>query len=362
MKPSVKTLDLTGGGTAGHVMPNLALKTKLESQGWILQYIGAKGGMEQDLLRRTTIPFHGIAAGKLRRYFDVKNFTDPFKIVGAFFQSIALLKKLHVNLVFSKGGFVTVPVVWAAKALSIPVILHESDLTPGLANRLCLPFASRLCVSFPETLNHLRSEKLKAKSRLTGLPIRSELLLGDKAKGRAALSLPNDNKPILIVMGGSLGSRIVNQAIRNSLGTLLATYYVVHLCGKGNLDSSLDSLSGYRQREFLHDELPDVLAAASLAISRAGANAIFELLALRLPHILIPLSRAASRGDQIDNAAAFEKLGYSRVIQEESLTAEHLQSELIALEGEADSRRKAMQASPFADGINRIAEVISEVS
>lgn len=352
----MQTLVLTGGGTAGHVMPNLALIPRLRELGWQVEYIGESRGMEQDLAERAGLPFHGIPAGKLRRYFDWKNFSDPLRVLAGLWAGWRLLGRLRPAVVFSKGGFVAVPVVWAAWLRRIPVIIHESDLSPGLANRLCLPAATRVCVSFPDTLRHLSP---KAKARATGLPIREELLQGKAERGRAFLGLEGD-KPILLVMGGSLGSRALNAAVRGALPLLLPHYQVVHLCGKGHVDASLARTPGYAQREFVHGELPDVMAAASLAVSRAGANAVFELLALRLPHLLIPLSLKASRGDQLHNAAAFARLGYSRVLEEERLTTESLLGELELLDREAAQRRDAMAKSPLGNGLLAVIAAIQE--
>ncbi len=352
----MQTLVLTGGGTAGHVMPNLALIPRLRELGWGVEYIGETGGMEQDLAERAGLPFHGIPAGKLRRYFDWKNFSDPLRVLAGLWKCWWLLRRLRPAVVFSKGGFVAVPVVWAARLRRIPVIIHESDLSPGLANRLCLPAATRVCVSFPDTLQHLSP---KAKARATGLPIREELLQGNAESGRAFLGL-EDDKPMLLVMGGSLGSRALNIAVRGALPQLLPHYHVAHLCGKGHLDPALANLSGYAQREFVHGELPDVMAAAAMAVSRAGANAVFELLALRLPHLLIPLSLKASRGDQLQNAAVFARLGYSRVLEEERLTAESLLGELELLDREAAQRRDVMAKSPLGNGLLAVLSAIQE--
>ncbi len=339
-------------------MPNLSLVPRLTELGWTLVYVGEKGGMEEDLVKRSGLEFKGIAAGKLRRYFDWKNLSDPFRVIKGLLQSLWILGKLGPEAVFSKGGFVAVPVVWAAKLRGIPVVIHESDMTPGLANRLSLPAADKVLVSFPDTLRHLQGRAAK-RARATGLPIREELLQGNADAGRAFLGL-SDDRPILLAMGGSLGSRALNQALRDALPVLLNRYHVVHLCGKGNLDASLTSLAGYVQLEFIHRELPDILAAASLALSRAGANSVFELLALRLPHILVPLSLKASRGDQLQNADAFAQMGYSRVLYEERLSPEILVAELDLLAEEAEARRSAMASSPLGNGVVAVVAALQE--
>jgi UDP-N-acetylglucosamine--N-acetylmuramyl-(pentapeptide) pyrophosphoryl-undecaprenol N-acetylglucosamine transferase len=353
------TLILTGGGTAGHVIPNLALLPLLAAAGWRVEYIGSETGIEKGLVKAQGIPFHGIPSGKLRRYFDWKNFTDPLRVLAGIVKAWRLLGRLHPDAVFSKGGFVAVPVVLAARARGIPVIVHESDLTPGLANRLAMPFAKAVCASFPATMPHLP----RAKAVLTGAPIRAELFRGDRVKGAAFLGLPaadgKDWKPLLLIVGGSMGSRNLNKAVRAVLPDLLQRYRVAHLCGKDGKDPALETTPGYRQLEFVAAEMPDVLAAADLVLSRAGSNAIFEFLALQKPHLLVPLPLTASRGDQILNARAFAAEGYSRVLAEEDLGGGRLLQELEILGAQADMHRQAMRASPFRDGAQKVMDVIS---
>ncbi len=354
-----KKIVLTGGGTAGHVIPNLALLPKLLEEGWEVHYIGSKAGIEKRLVEAKGIPFHGISSGKLRRYFAWRNFTDPLRVLGGLFQAWLHLGRLRPNLVFSKGGFVAVPVVFAAWLRRIPVIIHESDLTPGLANRLSIPFASRICASFPDTLNHLPPRK----ASVTGTPIRVELFTGNKEKGEAFLRLPhsastNSVKPLLLIMGGSLGSRILNQAVRAALPGLLGHFRVAHICGQGGLDSTEEATQGYRQFEYIGNELSDVLAATDLILSRAGSNAIFEFLSLQKPNLLVPLSKAASRGDQILNAEAFAAKGYSRVLAEDKLGDGRLLRELENLRAQSGMYVKAMGQSPIRDGAEKVMEQI----
>ena len=315
----MKKIVMTGGGTAGHVTPNIALMPALRSEGYEISYIGSYDGMERKLIEDLGIPYYGISSGKLRRYFDPKNFSDPFRVVKGYFEAKKLLKKLKPNVVFSKGGFVSVPVVLAAKACKVPALIHESDMTPGLANKLCIPSAAKVCCNFPETVKCLPENK----AVLTGTPIRQELLSGDAREGLKFCGF-NAAKPVILVIGGSLGSVAVNHAVRSILPELLKDFQVIHLCGKDKLDASLNGTEGYVQFEYIKDELPDLFAAADLIISRAGANSICEILALRKPNILIPLSAAASRGDQILNANSFAKQGFSTVLEEEVLTADTL--------------------------------------
>lgn len=351
----MKHIILTGGGTAGHVTPNIALLPRLHSAGYDISYIGSREGMEKKLIEAQKIPYYGISSGKLRRYFDWKNFTDPFRVIKGFTEASALMKRLKPDIVFSKGGFVSVPVVMAAKRRHIPVICHESDLTPGLANRLSLPAATKVCCNFPETLEHLPREK----AVLTGCPIRQELMQGKRAAGLTLTGFLPD-KPVLMVMGGSLGAAAVNQAVRDALPELLKDWQVVHLCGRGKLDESLLHLKGYVQYEYVQKELPDLFALCDIVISRAGANAICELLALRKPTILIPLPAKASRGDQLLNARSFERQGFSLVLQEEDLNEETLLKAVSHLSEHRSDYIKAMEGCPQTGAVDIIFRLIED--
>lgn len=353
----MKKIVLTGGGTAGHVTPNIALIPELKKQGYDISYIGSYDGIESKLIADLGVPYYGISSGKLRRYIDLKNISDPFKVIKGLHQARHLLKKINPDVVFSKGGFVSVPVVVAAKSRKIPCVIHESDMTPGLANKICIPCATRVCTNFPETLKHLPPEK----AVLTGSPIREELFHGNKEKGLAFCGF-DQSKPVILIIGGSLGAVAVNNAVRNILPELLQKFQVIHLCGKGKLDSALEGTKGYVQFEYIKEELCDLMAAADIMISRAGANAICEILALRKPNILIPLSAQASRGDQILNAASFEKSGYSIVIQEEDVTDEKL---LNAVNQAYDNREeyiRAMKRSQLNNSIEKIVGLINEAA
>lgn len=351
----MKRIVLTGGGTAGHVTPNMALIPNLQEAGYDIQYIGSYDGIEKDLITGIDIPYHSISSGKLRRYFDVKNFTDPFKVMKGYLQASKLLKQLKPDIVFSKGGFVSVPVVLAAKHRHIPCIIHESDMTPGLANKLAIPSATKVCCNFPETLNYLPN----GKAVLTGSPIRQELFEGNKERGLSFCGFTSD-KPVILVIGGSLGAVAVNNAVRESLDELLKHFQIIHLCGKGKVEPSLQQKQGYVQFEYIKKELSDLFACTDLMISRAGANAICEILSLRKPNILIPLSAAASRGDQILNARSFEKQGYSFVIEEESLTKESLIDAVETVYENRNSYIDAMNKSELADPIQTIMGLIEE--
>ncbi len=353
----MKRIILTGGGTAGHVTPCIALLPELQKEGYDIQYIGSYNGIEKKLIEEYNIPYHGISSGKLRRYFDPKNFSDPFKVMKGYFEAKKLLKRLKPDIVFSKGGFVTVPVVMAAKKHKIPVIIHESDMTPGLANKLAIPSATKVCANFPETVKFLPAEK----AVLTGTPIRKELFSGNKIKGLDFCGF-SANKPVILIIGGSTGSKVINDVIRGMLPTLLREYQVIHLCGKGNLDERFNDTVGYAQYEYIKAELSDLMAAADLIISRAGANAICEILALRKPNILIPLSAAASRGDQILNAESFEHQGYSFVLKEEDLSISHLLESIRTVLEAKQEYIDAMNQSSLNNSIETIVQLIKEIT
>lgn len=352
----MKRIVLTGGGTAGHVTPNIALLPHLKKLGYDIQYIGSYDGIEKKLIEELGISYHGISSGKLRRYFDIKNFSDPFRVAKGFFQAKQLLKQLKPDIIFSKGGFVTVPVVQAAKTQHIPVILHESDMTPGLANRLALPAASKICCNFPETVSHLP----EGKAVVTGSPIREELRHGNRLAALQFCGFTAD-KPVLLIIGGSLGSVAVNQAVRSILPELLKSFQVIHLCGKGNLDDSLNDTFGYVQYEYIKKELADLFALADIVVSRAGANAICELLELRKPNLLIPLSAAASRGDQLLNAASFQKQGFSVVLQEEDLTSDLLLDSILNLYQNRQTYINAMDKSSASNAVETIVALIETI-
>ena len=353
----MKKIVMTGGGTAGHVTPNIALFDSLQKDGYEIHYIGSYEGIEKGLIEDKKIPYYGISSGKFRRYRSWKNLTDPFRVLHGFFQARRLLGRIRPNVVFSKGGFVSVPVVMAAKTRHIPVIIHESDLTPGLANKLAMPSATKVCCNFPETLPYLPKEK----AVLTGSPIRQELLHGNKQAAKDFCGFTGD-LPILMVMGGSIGSVYINNAIRGCIDTLLTKYQIIHLCGKGNINESLKDKKGYAQFEYISENLPDLFAAADLVVARAGANSICELLALHKPNILIPLSRNASRGDQILNANSFAKQGFSAVLEEEEVTSEKLMATIDDVMAHRSKYIEAMKNSGQMNAIETIMGLIEEVS
>lgn len=353
----MKRIVLTGGGTAGHVTPNIALLPALKEAGYEISYMGSYEGIEKRLIEDFQIPYTGISTGKFRRYLDIKNLTDPFRVIKGYSEAKKYLKQWNPDVVFSKGGFVSVPVVRAAASLKIPCIIHESDMTPGLANKLCFPVAKKICCNFPETYETLPADK----AVLTGTPIRKELSQGNKLAGLDMCGF-TANKPVIMVIGGSLGAANVNKAVRDALPQLLEKFQVVHLCGKDKLDNLLLTTPGYKQFEYIKDELKDIFAMADIVISRAGANAICELLALRKPNILIPLPAASSRGDQILNADSFEKQGFSIVVHEDDLTTKLLVDKVHELYENRQKYTDAMKGSGQMDSIPRIMELINETA
>jgi len=352
----MKKIVLTGGGTAGHVTPNIALLPSLKEAGYEVAYIGSYEGIEKKLIKDFDIPYYGIATGKLRRYFDLKNFSDPFRIIKGYAEAKKILKEMKPDVVFSKGGFVAVPVVRAAADLKIPCVIHESDMTPGLANKLCIGPAKKICCNFPETLRNVPADK----AVLTGSPIRSELTKGNKI---AALEMCgfSANKPVVMVIGGSLGASSVNEVVREALPKLLEDFQVVHLCGKDKVDNLRLNVPGYKQFEYVKAELKDLFAMADVVVSRAGANAICELLALKKPNILIPLS-AGSRGDQILNAASFEEQGFSIVIKEDLLDCDYLVDKIQELYLNRNQYVENMNSSGQLNPIPKIMDILNEIT
>lgn len=354
----MKKILFTGGGSAGHVTVNLALIPRFQSEGWTVEYIGSHAGIEKQLLADVpNVKYHGISTGKLRRYLDWNNIKDPFRVVKGVFDAYRTIKRSKPDVIFSKGGFVSVPVVLGAKLNRVPVVIHESDVTPGLANRIAIPFSTKVCATFPDTVQHLP----KSKAHYAGPVIRETLDQGNAAGGRAWSGF-TDRQPVLLIMGGSLGSRKINLAVRDSLERLTKRYQIVHLCGKGQTDDSVKA-PGYLQIEYVQDELQDILAMTDVVVSRAGANSIFEFLHLRKPMLLIPLTKAQSRGDQLLNAESFRRSGYCDVLQEENLTADTLVSRIDRLYDNRQAYIDRMETgAPHTDTLGNLMELIKSVA
>lgn len=350
------SIVFTGGGTAGHVTPNIALINEFKEEGWKVDYIGSSDGIENGMIQSLGIPFHSVSSGKLRRYLSFKNVLDPFKIIWGIVQSYFLFFKLKPDVVFSKGGFVAFPVVVGAWLHRIPVVAHESDMSPGLANRLCFPFVNKICLTFEAGKKHFKKQE---KIEVTGTPIRDQLFQGKASRALELCGFTMD-KPCLLVIGGSLGAGSINQSIRDALDKITQEFQVIHLCGKGKVDPALNMKEGYRQFEYANQELADFFAAASVVISRAGANSLYEILALGKPHILIPLSAQVSRGDQIQNARYFESLGISVVIQDKALNADTLLTALDYLKKNKDDINSKIKALKIESATHRIVAIIKE--
>ncbi|MES5812018.1 undecaprenyldiphospho-muramoylpentapeptide beta-N-acetylglucosaminyltransferase [Mammaliicoccus sciuri] len=328
----MKKIAFTGGGTIGHVAVNLALIPEAQKRDIETIYIGYKNGIEKEMITDSAkdTKYIPISSGKLRRYLSFENLKDVFKVLKGVLDARKVLKKEKPDLVFSKGGFVSVPVIIAAKSLKIPSIVHESDVTPGLANKISMKFANKMYTTFEETLKYVPKEK----SDYIGAIIREDLRDGSKEEGYQLTGF-NDQLPVLLIMGGSLGSKALNKAIRDNLDYLTKKYQIIHLTGKGHVDQNIKN-ANYVQYEFVSNELMHFYAITDTVISRAGANAIYEFATLKLPMLLIPLGLDQSRGDQIDNAKIFEKNGYAKVLQEKDVNQSNLISQLDKLENERE--------------------------
>ncbi|MBM7646943.1 UDP-N-acetylglucosamine--N-acetylmuramyl-(pentapeptide) pyrophosphoryl-undecaprenol N-acetylglucosamine transferase [Scopulibacillus daqui] len=352
-----KRIVFTGGGSAGHVMANLVLMPKLIKQGWHVQYIGSKNGIEKQLVAGLEgVDYYSVSTGKLRRYFDWDNAKDLFKVMGGVGQSYRLIRKLKPHVVFSGGGFVEVPVVIGAALNRVPIILRETDVSLGLANKLSLPFAKKICTTFPETEKAIRSKK----SIYIGSIVRESLKNGDAERGLAFCQFTKE-KPVLLIMGGSQGAERINEAVRMCLNRLLKDFFIVHICGKGKVDASIQ-LKGYLQFEYVHDELADLMAMADVVVSRAGSNSIFECLALRKPMLLIPLSNGASRGDQILNAKSFMNSGYAEILFQENLNRDTLMDAVYHLYKYREKYVKNMESYEDDKGVQMAMDLIVEMA
>lgn len=344
---------LTGGGTAGHVTPHLAIIPKLLADGHEIHYIGTETGIEAGIIGALDgVKYYAIPAGKLRRYHDWQNITDIGRTFKGLRESVRILREVKPSIVFSKGGYVGLPVVVASARLGIPALIHESDMTSGLANRLCLPFAKALLCTFPETV-----EAAGKKGLYVGAPIRDELLKGDRRRGLKTFGF-DESKPVLLVMGGSTGAQAINRALNSIMDELIDCFQVLHICGAGNMTALNERLPGYVQVEYLNEEMADALACADVVVSRAGSNSICELLALRKPALLIPYPTSASRGDQEVNAASFERRGFSRVLEQRDMTGQTLLKKIVEVYHDRGELIDCMRREPVPNGSQRIVDYI----
>ncbi|HHW90133.1 MAG TPA: UDP-N-acetylglucosamine--N-acetylmuramyl-(pentapeptide) pyrophosphoryl-undecaprenol N-acetylglucosamine transferase [Clostridiales bacterium] len=339
---------LCGGGTAGHIMPHLALIDGLKTIFDEIHYIGSVGGMEKSLM--TNLPdviYHEIVCAKLRRSLSPKNLAIPFKLTQGFFQARKLMKKIRPDVIFSKGGYAAVPVVWAAPK-DCKVFIHESDMSLGLANKLCLPKADKVFLTF---------DNLKLKKGIyTGMPLRSQIYKGNKQKIFDQLKI--GRRKVLLVMGGSQGSKKINETLRQIIDKLIIKFDIIHITGKGNIDARYN-YQGYHQLEFCKN-INDIYAASDIAVSRAGSTAISELVALKKPMLLIPLPKNQSRGDQIQNAKYFNDQGLAKMLLQEDLTPQSLYDNIVSLDAQRQRYIHNMRNIKYPDGRLKILEILSD--
>ncbi|EOO27169.1 undecaprenyldiphospho-muramoylpentapeptide beta-N-acetylglucosaminyltransferase [Bacillus cereus VD133] len=347
-----KKIIFTGGGTAGHVMVNVAIIPELKKLGWDIEYIGSENGIEKNLI--TNVKYHKISTGKLRRYWDWNNLKDPFKVIRGSLQSYKLIKNARPNVIFSAGGFVSVPVVLGAWLNRVPIIIREPDSTIGLANKIAIPFADKLCITFPDTKVGVNPEQIV----YTGPIIREEIKNGSLERGLAYCGFTKD-KPTLLIMGGSQGAERINQMLQATLDKLLVQFNIVHICGKGKMNSIFQA-EGYRQFEYINEQMPDILAMADLVISRAGSSAISELLVLKKPTLLIPLSDGSSRGDQIINAEFCKRNKYAKVLLQENMDEEVFIESIEDLYRNREQYIKKMEKNKETGGINKVVNLIED--
>lgn len=346
------TIILTGGGTAGHVCPHINLSNELNKHFDKIIYIGSKNGIEKNLITsQTNYEYKSISTVKFIRKSIFKNILLPFKLSKAISEAKKILKESKPNIIFSKGGYVSLPVVIAGSKLNIPIICHESDITMGLANKLASRYATKVCTNFEIT-----TRKNKNKFIYTGSPLPLSNLSKSEAKEKLKIKT---EKPILLVTGGSLGASTINELIFKNVDELTKKYFIIHLVGKGNINKKLKEKNNYKQIEF-SNEMWTIFKATDYAISRAGANTILELLSNKIPTIFIPLPKGISRGDQIENAKYISSLGVSKTIFQEDLTIKKLQNELNFLEKYANSIKNQIKQQNFEDGTKKIIQLILE--
>ncbi len=359
----MKSIVFTGGGTGGHVYPGIAaaekLRPRLDENRYRIVWLGSPSGMEKEIVSRFSLPFYGIPAGKLRRYFSLYNIIDTVKVATGYAASLALLKRLDAALVFSKGGFVSVPPVAAARSLGIPAITHESDLDPGLATKINARFCRKMLCAYEETADH---PSMREKALVTGNPVRAELFEGDRRRGREIAGVP-EGKKVVLVLGGSQGARQINRMLDAILERLLERAFVVHQMGSldyGDLQPS-DRPGEYLVRPVFTDSFPHLLAAADLVVSRAGAGTLWESGVFGKASVLIPLGAESSRGDQLRNARHFASRGAAELLSGDEVDAERLLEKCgELLEDDERRRRMGLRAAELcpSDAADRIADEI----
>ena len=379
MKLNKNVVAFTGGGTGGHIYPGLAVAQELKSlakkdnKDLTIYWIGCSKGMDGTIINKAVDAngekivdsFIGIPSGKLRRYFSFQNFTDLFRIIGGYFSARRALRKIKPAVLFSKGGFVSVPPCMAAKHMEVPVYTHECDFTLGLANRINFMYAKTMFVSYEETKNRLQKGDQK-RVIVTGNPVRDVFYSTDGKKGLEFLGIADKTKPVLLVLGGSSGARQINELVVNNLEYLTQNYIVVHQTGLLNTDENLSQqlqkkYNGmYKPYQFIYEQMPDVVAAADVILSRAGANSIWESAVMNKPMVLVPLCGNGTRGDQVDNARFFEEYGAAKVLVGEQATDENLKSALSEMLDE-QVRAKYKENIKKLTGDKRPAEEIAKI-
>lgn len=348
---------MTGGGSAGHIVPNLAVAEALKEKGIDCEYLGRPYGMEASMIRNAGMEFHTMNSGRLHRSFDIDVLLTPFRVIQGVCQGIYWILKRKPVVMFCKGGFMSLPAAIAGWITGTPVVLHESDLTPGLANKLCGPFAKKICCTFEETMQYLPEKK----AVYTGTPIRRSLLRGSKEKGYALTGFENDPeaKPVLMVVGGSLGAGALNDAVAENLESLLDSFRVIHLYGVDH-ETDPEPRDGYFPIRYASDEMADLFAITDMVLSRAGANAINEFLQLKLPNVLVPLPVGVSRGDQVLNAKQFSKLGFSYLLEQESMNSKTLMEALYYVRDHRCEYQEAMNSDKAKNGSEELCRVLLE--
>ena len=345
------TIVLTGGGSAGHCTPHLALLPYLKNDFEKIYYIGSKNGIEKEIIEKQGIPYYSIPCAKLVRSLSAKNLTMPFKVIAGINEAGKILDLLSPDVVFSKGGYVALPVVFAASKRNIPIIAHESDYTVGLANKLSANKTKKVFTSFPSTARALKN------GEYIGSPIRNLLKNTNKTDALKFFKFSGE-KPILLVMGGSLGAEKINKVFRYSLDNILPKFDVIHICGKGGIDKNINK-KGYYQAEYLHN-IEYALTIASVCVTRAGSNALFELLSLKKPCVVIPLPKGTSRGDQVLNASYFQKEGVISVLPQNDLTANSLTNYIYAVYANRFYIERTLSIKPVEDKSREISRRLAD--
>ena len=340
---------LTGGGTAGHVTPHLAILPYLKNDFNSIYYIGSENGIEKDIITQANIPYYSVPCAKLNRSFCLNNFKLPLKLIAGYKKAGKILDNLKPDIIFSKGGYVSVPTILAAKKRKIPIIAHESDYTIGLANKLTAKYCKKVLTSFKETAQTLKN------GEYVGPPIRKKLLTANTKDAINHFGFLGD-KPILLITGGSQGATAINNAVRNSLNDLLPKFDILHICGKGNLDKNINR-KGYFQTEYLSN-IELAFNICSVCISRAGSNTVFELLALKIPSILIPLPKGNSRGDQVLNAEYFQRLGLVSVLPQNVLTKDSLVYAVNYTYANRHNLKRNLEKANITDSSRQISRIL----